>query len=178
MQLNVNESTYVRMLNNLDAIDLFRITDYSRETLKVWLPWLDGIQTPDDSEHFIDWCSILEIEKRARIFGVFYKDMLVGTAGFNKIDERNRIAHIGYWLDNRVTGKGIMTSVVKKLVHHGFNDMGLNRIEIHCATENLKSQHIPHRVGFTKEGVTRETEWLYDHYVDHVIYGLLKSDLR
>jgi len=25
-------------------------------------------------------------------------------------------------------------------------------------------------------GVRREAEWLYDHYVDHVIYALLRRD--
>jgi ribosomal-protein-serine acetyltransferase len=25
------------------------------------------------------------------------------------------------------------------------------------------------------EGVVRDSEWLYDHYVDHAIYGALKT---
>ena len=57
-----------------------------------------------------------------------------------------------------------------------FEELQLNRIEIRAATGNVKSQVIPKKLGFTKEGCIREAEWLYDHYVDHTIYGMLKSD--
>jgi ribosomal-protein-serine acetyltransferase len=40
----------------------------------------------------------------------------------------------------------------------------------------MKSRAIPEKLGFVQEGITRQEEWLYDHYVDHVIYGLLAKD--
>ena len=55
-------------------------------------------------------------------------------------------------------------------------ELQLNRIEIRAAIGNVKSQAIPEKLGFAKEGCVREAEWLYDHYVDHIIYGMLKSD--
>ena len=54
--------------------------------------------------------------------------------------------------------------------------MGLNRIEIRCATQNVRSRAIPERLGFKEEGLIRDAEWLYDHYVDHIVYGMLESD--
>ena len=30
--------------------------------------------------------------------------------------------------------------------------------------------------GTKKEGVIRDAEWLYDHYVDHVLYAMLKRE--
>src|SRR3712207_8983550 len=50
-----------------------------------------------------------------------------------------------------------------------FLELGLNRVSIACATENKKSCAIPERLGFRREGVQRQAEWLYDHFVDHVI---------
>ena len=52
----------------------------------------------------------------------------------------------------------------------------MNRVTIQCATENTRSRAIPERLGFTFEGIVRETEWLYDRYVDHALYGLLRSE--
>ena len=54
--------------------------------------------------------------------------------------------------------------------------MKLNKIEIRVATENVKSRALPERFGFKEEGVIRDAEWLYDRYVDHVVYGLLRYD--
>jgi ribosomal-protein-serine acetyltransferase len=62
------------------------------------------------------------------------------------------------------------------LVDYAFNELGLNRLEIRCATENTKSRAIPQRLGFKQEGTIRQAEWLYDHYVDLVVYGILASE--
>jgi ribosomal-protein-serine acetyltransferase len=48
---------------------------------------------------------------------------------------------------------------------------------IACGVENKRSQAIPQRLGFTHEGTARQAEWLYDHFVDHQIYSLLRSDV-
>lgn len=34
------------------------------------------------------------------------------------------------------------------------------------------------RLGFINEGTIRDAEWLYDHSVDHVVYGLLSRNWR
>ena len=44
--------------------------------------------------------------------------------------------------------------------------------------DNHKSRAIPERFGFKKEGMIRQAEWLYDHYVDHIIYGLLAREWK
>jgi ribosomal-protein-serine acetyltransferase len=40
----------------------------------------------------------------------------------------------------------------------------------------LKSRAIPERLSFRIEGIMRQNEWLYDHFVDHVVYGMIRSD--
>lgn len=55
-------------------------------------------------------------------------------------------------------------------------ELKLNRVEIRAGVHNLKSRAIPERLGFINEGTIRQAEWLYDCYIDHVIYGILESD--
>jgi ribosomal-protein-serine acetyltransferase len=47
-----------------------------------------------------------------------------------------------------------------------------------CAVENKKSRKIPERLGFREEGTIRQAEWLHEHFIDLVIYGMLASEWR
>ena len=69
-----------------------------------------------------------------------------------------------------------MSQALEVIIEYGFRDLKLNKIEIRVATENVKSRALPERFGFTEEGVIRDAEWLYDHYVNHVVYGLLQHE--
>ena len=64
----------------------------------------------------------------------------------------------------------------RALVDHAFEEFGLNRVSIACATENKRSCAIPERLSFQREGIQRQAEWLYDHFVDHVVYATLASE--
>ena len=97
-------------------------------------------------------------------------------SGYRAIDPVNRSGEIGYWLRADRGGRGIMTACCRVLVAHGFERLALNRIVIAAATENTKSRAIPERLGFRFEGVLRQPEWLYDRFVDHAVYSLLRSE--
>lgn len=94
------------------------------------------------------------------------------------MDKANRKDTIGYWLAEKFQGKGIITDAVKALIKYGFTEMNLNRIEILCAVDNTKSRAVPERLGLVNEGITRDCEWLYDHFVDSVTYSILSKEWK
>ncbi len=155
---------------------LFRLTDQNREFLKQWLPWLDTVLKPSDTLAFIE----LQLDRfgkgEAMHQSLFYQDRIAGVLGFNLIDQANGIGHLGYWLGEEFTGKGLMTTAVRDLIHQGLSNWQLQRIEIRCAVNNHKSRAIPERLGFKKEGTLRRAEKVYESYNDHVVYGLLKEE--
>jgi ribosomal-protein-serine acetyltransferase len=69
-----------------------------------------------------------------------------------------------------------MTASCGCLLDYAFRNLGMNRVEIRCATGNTRSRAIPERLGFKEEGTVRQAEWLYDHYVDHVVYSMLRDE--
>ncbi|MNP73636.1 putative ribosomal N-acetyltransferase YdaF [compost metagenome] len=69
-----------------------------------------------------------------------------------------------------------MTSACRVLVDYALLEMELQRVEIRCATANVTSRAIPERLGFVLEGVIRQAEKLPDGYVNHAVYGLLRSE--
>src|SRR5699024_3907053 len=112
-------------------------------------------------------------ERSGLTAGIFYKGNLAGIAGFNGFDWKNKIGYIGYWLATTYQGHGIMTRSVRALTDYAFHELQLIRVDIRAAYDNERSPAIPKRLVFTEEGQLRQTEWLYDHYVDHLIYGIL-----
>lgn len=174
----VNKQIYLKLVALNDARRIFELTDQSREHLREWLPWLDHIQKVEDTKKFIQHSRDQYAKHQSMNMVVIFQDDIVGVAGFNEIDWTNQMASIGYWIGKDYVGKGIITKVVESLTKYAYDELNLNRVEIRAAEGNKKSRAIPERLGFKKEGCLREAEWLYDHFVDHVIYGMLTKDWK
>ena len=176
----IDEDVSLRLFNVSDAEELFTLTMSSKEYLKEWLGWLDYTKTVEDTNEFIKGTlnGMVEIGGYPKSTAIIYKGQIAGTIGFNEVSAANKIGFIGYWLGEEFQGKGIMTKVCKEFIDYGFSELRLNRIEIRAAAENSKSRAIPERLGFTMEGKIRQAEWLYDHFVDHIVYGMLAEEWR
>lgn len=172
----IDEDVSLKLVELRDADRVFIITDDSREHLREWLPWVDMTKSVDDTRDFIRSCLKDYAENKSITTFILYKGEIVGTSGYNKIDWSNKIAYIGYWLGKDYQGHGIMTKVARALTDYAFNELKLNRVDIRAAVDNKKSRSIPERLGFVNEGRIRQAEWLYDHYVDHIVYGMLAED--
>ncbi len=156
-----------------DSESLFALTTANRSYLRRWLPWVDSTKSVEDTRKFIETC-VMQCDQRSALhLCIRYRGEPAGLVGFNDIDWPNRSAFIGYWLSEHLQGKGIMTRGCREAVQFGFKDLGLNRIEIRCAVENARSRAIPEKLHFSNEGTIRDGEWLYDKFVDLVIYGML-----
>jgi len=172
----IDDNTELKMLDLRDAEHVFGLTIQSKETLKEWLPFIDYTKTVADTQNFIQSTMKQFGENNGFQAGIWYDGKMAGVIGFHKIDWNNKSTSIGYWLGNDYVGLGLMTKSVQAFVNYALIDLKLNRVEIRAAVENKKSRAIPERLGFTEEGRVRQAEWLYDHYVDHVVYGMLAGD--
>lgn len=166
----------LRKLTLSEAEACFKLIIKNNQYLREWLPWLDLIKTVDDEKKFIQGSYDKASEQKSADFGIYNEGTLVGIISFHYIDKENKKTSIGYWLDKDSQGNGVMTKATKMLVMFAFESLKLNRIQIECAIGNNKSSSIPKRLGFKLEGVTRQAEWLYDHFVDWETYSLLSSD--
>ncbi len=178
LRYDIKDQLQLRMFTIDDAEALFELTMASKPYLREWLGWLDYIETVDDSKRNIEGRikGLMETGGYPKSFAIMYQGKLAGTIGFNDIDRGIKCGTIGYWLGQDFQGKGIMSQALETLIEYGFRDLGLNKIEIRVATGNSKSRSLPERLGFRQEGVLRDAEWLYDRYVDHVVYGLLRAE--
>ncbi len=154
----------------------FELIDKNRAHLRTWLDWVDLCTDVNNTLEYNKLRVTAMQEGMGYDFCIRYQNKMVGFIGLHHIEVGIKASTIGYWLDADMQGKGIMTRACRALCDWAFTNIGLNRLEIHCAMGNLKSQHIPERLGFVREGVFRDVQWLYDHYVDHAIYGMLARE--
>ena len=176
MQLRADGRTIMRLPIEADAAPIFALIDANRPHLRRWLPWVDGTS---DSPAILEF--LRGVLERIRAGGALelvieHDGALAGLCGFRVIDRNNRSADIGYWLREDFGGRGIMTACCRALIRHGFESLELNRISLGAAVENTRSRRVAERLGFQLEGVQRDGEWLYDHFVDIAVYSLLRRD--
>ncbi len=157
------------------APTLYALTDHNRAYLRRWMAWVDHTQEVADIRKFIQTALERFATGKGYELGVFYAGALIGVIGLHSVEPRDRKGSLGYWIDEAHQGRGIITQACRAVIADAFDAQSLNRIEIRCASENSKSCAIPVRLGFEHEGCLRQVEWLYDHFVDHDVYGLLKE---
>lgn len=172
----LDADTHLELLEQRHAPALFALIEANRERLRAWLPWVDRTRTVADSEAYIGATQDQWAGDNGFVAGIWHRGALAGVVGYHKVELPKRATDLGYWLGAAHEGKGLMTLAVRALIAHAFGPLGLNRVEIRCATDNLRSRALPERLGFTLEGVLRDNEWLYDHHVDHAVYSLLARE--
>jgi len=178
LRLPVRENIELRTLEVSDAQDFFELTKKNDSHLRQWLGWLDDDKSVVDTEKYIEESNKRFANKEGLDLGIFCDGKHVGGIGLFPWDTANKRTSIAYWLTEDFQGKGIMTDSFKKVLEYAFTEMSLNRIEVTCAVGNTKSSALPKKFGFTLEGITREGNWLYDHFVDLEVYSLLAKDWK
>ena len=171
-------SLNLRLLGEEDAEELSLRVDQNREHLRRWMPWLDGAKDTSDQLKFIQRCSEGAAAGTAFHYALICSGEIVGMVSSNSVEKLNRCATMGYWLAKSQTGRGLMTVAVKALIDEGFQQLELNRIQARVATDNHPSQAVCDRSGLKKEGVLRQAEWLYDHFLDMTVNSVLRNEWK
>ena len=167
----------MKLLEMGEAPALFEVAA-NRERLRKWLPWVDNTRSVEDVRLFLlrvleQWQSNLGPQA-----GIWVNGALAGSVGCHPIDWSNRNCSIGYWIDAAQEGRGVITRCCASMLDYLFDEMGLHRAEIRCGTGNTKSCAVPERLGFTREGLVRQAEWVNDRWVDLLVWGILEEDWR
>ncbi|MGZ3459404.1 MAG: GNAT family N-acetyltransferase, partial [Archangium sp.] len=80
---------------------------------------------------------------------------------------------LGFGLDHRHLGQGLMSEAVRALCDYAFGPLALHRIQANHLPENHRSAAVLRRVGFRVEGLARELVLIEGRWRDHVLTALL-----
>ncbi len=172
----VGPGVEIRLFELSDAETVFASVERNRQYLRQWLPWVDFTSSPDQIRNFIVRVRDQFETGRGPQAGIWIGNEFAGSVGCHPIDWPNKNCSIGYWIEERHQGKGVMTRCCANLIDYLFRELGLHRVTIQCGTGNQRSCAIPERLGFTREGITREGEWVNDRWLDLVVWSMLERD--
>jgi ribosomal-protein-serine acetyltransferase len=173
----IDDETELSLFELRHAEELNALVIHNYEHIKEWSAWLkDKERSIEDTRSFIKHNLTQFAENKGFEICIWHKGAIAGQIGYNYFDWNDRRTEIGYWLGASFQGKGLVVKSCRALVEYAFNELNLNRVEIRCGVENKKSRKIPEKLGFKEEGIVRQAEWLHDHFIDLVIYGMLASE--
>jgi [ribosomal protein S5]-alanine N-acetyltransferase len=86
-------------------------------------------------------------------------------------------AYIGYWIDQRVAGRGIMPTAVAMATDHCFREVGLHRVEVNIRPENTASLRVVEKLGFRSEGLRERYLHIDGDWRDHLTFALCAEDV-
>ena len=169
----------IRRYRPEDVDAIYEAAIESKAELAPWMPWCHDAYSKTDTQTWVeargpawdrneDWSFLI----------VDAGDRILGGTGLHRIDLRNGVAEIGYWVRTSATRQGVATSAVRQLCAWAFQEKELRRLEILSAVENIPSQRVALSLGFIREAVLRERIVLHERPHDCVLFSQLKAEFR
>jgi ribosomal-protein-alanine N-acetyltransferase len=176
------EGVFLRAPQMADFADWVRVREQSRDFLTPWEPvW------PADA------LGRAAFRRRVRMVGMEWRDDLgyswlvfrrgdgAMLGGITLSNVRRGVAQsgsLGYWVGQAHAHRGYMTEALEALLPYVFDRIGLHRVEAACLPHNAASRGLLKKLGFIEEGYARQYLRINGAWQDHVLYGLLKNELR
>jgi RimJ/RimL family protein N-acetyltransferase len=140
-----------------DAVLLLGVIEADLPQLRPWLPWT--VRYPMSAEE-----QLVEIRRMRRRFdadedycyGVFERPGgdLVGGCGLHARSGPGGL-ELGYWLRSDRWGRGLATELAAALTRTAFEVHEVERVDLRCAPENLRSARVAEKLGFRHEATLR-----------------------
>ncbi|WP_089744181.1 GNAT family N-acetyltransferase [Gracilibacillus ureilyticus] len=166
---------YLRQMDKADAPELLKI--WSDPEVTKYMN-INRFSSEKEAIDMINFLNELAEEKKAIRYSIFSKQTneLIGSCGFNSLDEENRKTEIGYDLAKAHWGKGYASEAITILLETAFETLEFHRVEAKVEPENVNSIKVLEKLNFTYEGRLRQAEISKGRFVDLKLYSKLRTD--
>jgi ribosomal-protein-alanine N-acetyltransferase len=162
------EATAVRPLTPEDAGELAALLIENREFLVPFEP-------ARDEQFFSVEGQRERIERdEAKAFAILDGGRIAGTVALsNVVHGPFQSANLGYWVAERLNGRGLATGAVGEVVEIAFGQLGLHRLEAATLVANVASQRVLEKNGFEPIGLARRYLLIAGDWRDHMLFQLV-----
>ncbi|WP_329104647.1 GNAT family N-acetyltransferase [Micromonospora sp. NBC_01699] len=106
------------------------------------------------------------------------RERLVGHINLGNIVRRAFCsAYVGYWVDARVAGRGVIPTALALVADHAFGPGGLHRIEVNIRPENGPSRRVVEKLGFREESYHPRYMHIDGAWRDHIGYAMTSEEV-
>ena len=168
----------IRCYNPTDAFQLENSITESLDHLLPWMPFASAEPEP----------IIAKIERLRRMrsnfdqnldfaYGVFNDEstQLIGSTGLHPRIGAGAI-EIGFWIHKNYINQGYASEVTSALTRIAFEINKVDRVEIHCSVENLRSAAIPRKLGYLHEATLQKRSFANGLSSDQMIWSLFANE--
>jgi ribosomal-protein-alanine N-acetyltransferase len=155
-----------------------------RQRNVAWLRRWEATRPPDDTSTPVTFRGMVrDLRKQARqgrcLPLVVTVDMhFAGQLTVSNITGGSaRFGSIGYWIDQRHAGHGIMPTAVAMAVDYCFFGLGLHRVEIAIRPENEASLRVVEKLGFPEVGYAPRYLHIDGDWRDHRLFAMTVEDV-
>ena len=170
---------YIRPPHRSDFKQWAALRDNSRSFLQPWEPvWSSDELTRPAFRARVKRAGSEAKDGSALVFFIFDRlsHALIGGITLGHI--RYGVAmngHIGYWMGEPHSGKGLMQDAVLTLVDHAFNRLSLHRLEAACIPGNERSIRVLEKTGFKREGLLKSYLKINGEWQDHLLFARISG---
>jgi RimJ/RimL family protein N-acetyltransferase len=100
----------------------------------------------------------------------------LGVGLFVSLDLAAKQGEIGYIVGPQARGRGVATRALRLLTGWGFDELGLERIELRIDVTNMGSELVAKRAGYSREGVLRSVAFKEGLRSDVGVWSRLAGD--
>jgi ribosomal-protein-alanine N-acetyltransferase len=136
---------------------------------------MDRFPSPYTMEAAANWVDVLIHQDPLVNFAITIDDEVIGGIGMEpRQDVYRKTAIIGYWLSEKLWGRGIMPEAVKLVTEYAFTNLDFIRLQASVYSKNPASMRVLEKAGYVKEGVMKNAVIKGGEILDEHMYAILK----
>lgn len=171
------ERLILRKVKKKDCRDLYeycsdplssRYSDWQpHEDISVTKQFVKSLLSACSHGEYFMWC--IELKESGKV---------IGSVSLVDIDRHYKVAEMGYGIQKAYWGKGYATEAAEAVLEYLFCTVGVQRVFVRIATENLPSVRLALRLNMECDGLFRKGSYLHDKSHDVYVYAITDDDYK
>lgn len=144
------------------------------------LPWLHPEYSIEETRMWIEK-TVPKLWEQQREYHFVITEVatgsILGACGLDQVNWVNQTANLGYWVRTSRTREGIATAASKLLVHFGFEQLQLKRIDVVTSIDNIPSARVAEKLNPSEKKSVKDSSSTEGGISDTIVFSLFSQDI-